>query len=83
MNRSEARTVALDLESEVRQWPENQLNEVFDGPLELVRISRGKRYAVRIEGQTEGKDDSTRRVFISVDDGGWSSFLPVTRHFQL
>ena len=68
----------------MRQWSESQLKELFeDGPLELVRTSRGKQYAVKVEGQTEGKDDSTRRVFISVDDGGRSSFFPVARHLEL
>jgi hypothetical protein len=80
VNKREAREIQAARIEELRRLSYQELVErlVDTGPLieEIVGPS-GTTYQLEIQGLWEDKRSSTLRVLVSIDDGGWRSFMPL------
>ena len=85
MDKVEAGAVlAAEMES-LRQLSYQQLGERLLDRVETVEVlgGSGTRYQIELQGVWDARPDDVLRILGSVDDGGWSAFVPLTDDFLI
>ena len=79
MDKTEARQLALDRITELRQMSYAELRDRFleQRQCDEVRAVSGTVYQVETEGFWDDRKESHLRILVYVDDGGWAAFSPV------
>jgi hypothetical protein len=85
MNREEAREIARARLAELRRLSWQELRDRYLHRPETVAVSgsSGTVYQVETEVFWDGREEDDLRVFVLVDNGGWSSFKPLSEDFIL
>jgi len=83
MDRAEALSIAQAEVTELRQATYSQLVERLVGKQENVeRVGKsGASYQVELQAFWDNKPNGNLRVMVSIDDGGWAAFSPLTEDF--
>jgi hypothetical protein len=70
--------------SRLSQKSYNELSQYIDKPTsESVTAPDGKTYNIEIEAFWDDKPGGNLRIVISIDDGGWRTFAPLTTDFLI
>jgi hypothetical protein len=80
LNRKEARSILVQTKDELRRLPYAELVGLVRNKTSVVGPS-GATYIVEVETFFDRPEEINVRVLISVDDGGWSAFVPMTDDF--
>lgn len=80
MSRAEARWLAADRLQEIREQVDHRDLLAAEGK-ETRRGRDGKPYSVQTQTWVEDAEAGEIRVMVSVDDGGWSAWVPVSDDF--
>jgi hypothetical protein len=85
MNKVEARAVLTAEMESLRQLSYQQLVERLLDRVETLEVlsEPGTRYQVELQGVWDARPDDVLRILGSVDDGGWSAFVPLTDDFLI
>lgn len=82
MNEQEARELLASRVDELRLVPYRELLQLLDKPQSTdVVHSSGRRYQIELEVFWDDRPGENLRVSVSIDDGGWRSFVPLTYGF--
>lgn len=83
MDKSEAESVAETRLNELRRMPYSQLVAEWLGHprSEYATAQSGRRYGLEIEAVWDDRAAGDLRVWVMVDEGGWSAVRPLTRAF--
>jgi len=84
MNKEEATSILVERLGQLRKCSYAELKQMVEDRIskreELVGQS-GNNYQIEIQAFWDHKPDGQIRVRGSIDDGGWSAFLPVISDF--
>lgn len=83
MDKDEARRIARSILDPLREEPyEDLVNRYLDAHMhrEVVGTS-GAEYQVEIDAIWDSGEPGNLRVFVAIDDGGWSAFKPLLESF--
>jgi len=85
VNEAEARAIALERIRELRalNWEDVRVRYLKNPEAVEVTGPSGTTYQVETEAFWDGAKDADLRVIVSVDDGGWRAFMPLTEDFIL
>lgn len=82
MNEPEARELLAHRVAELRLLPYRELQRFLDKPQTTdVVHSSGRRYQIELDVFWDDRHGENLRVTVSIDDGGWRSFVPLTYGF--
>jgi hypothetical protein len=83
MDKAEARLIMERRVAEARQQPYAGLRDKWLGQpdCEQVTGAGGVVYQVEIEGVWDDRKAEHLRLVVSIDDGGWRAFAPLTDSF--
>jgi hypothetical protein len=83
MDREEARSVAQEQLAELRQATYAELvDRLLDKEEHAERLgASGARYSVESQAFWDDKQHGNLRVMVSIDDGGWRAFAPLSVDF--
>jgi hypothetical protein len=82
MNKEEARAILAAEIATLRTWSYNELRGLELDPTggDVVAPS-GARHQVEMDAVWDDKKGANLRVIVSVDDGGWRAFAPLSESF--
>jgi hypothetical protein len=82
VNEREARELLAHQVDELRPVPYRELLPLLDRPqsADVVHPS-GRRYQIEMEAVWDEKPGENLRIVVSIDDGGWRAFAPLTSGF--
>jgi hypothetical protein len=84
VDKAEARKVQADKIAALRQTPYAELHAWAESgkvDTEVVRGPSGREYQLEVQAWWDGRPGEDVRVMVSVDDGGWRAFMPLTDDF--
>jgi hypothetical protein len=83
MDREEVLSIARAEVAELRQATYSQLAErLIDKQENVERVgASGASYQVEIQAFWDNKPNGNLRVIVSIDDGGWRAFIPLSEDF--
>lgn len=83
MDREEAATLAEAVITGLRSESYDALVTRLLGEVETETMSgpSGSEYQVEVQALWDAREPGDLRVLVSVDDGAWSAFRPLTRDF--
>lgn len=84
MDKDEARRLALERLGELRELSWSELRRFVDEPENVdITGASGVTYQVETTAVWDTKPGETLYVIVTVDDGGWRAFLPLTESFMV
>ena len=82
MSKAEATRIAQERLASLRELAPKQLERYVDKPVtDKVTAGSGVAYQVETQAFWDDRERKNLRVMVSVDDGGWRSFAPVSDDF--
>lgn len=84
MDKAEARRLLAATVEQLRRRSRAELEQLLGNPeVSEIRTPSGNTYQTEIESVWDDRKGSNLRIFVSIDDGGWSAFFPMTDSFIL
>ncbi|HET9411072.1 MAG TPA: hypothetical protein VFO75_04220, partial [Candidatus Dormibacteraeota bacterium] len=82
MDEKEARPLLKTRVSQLRAMSYHDLRALLDKETVIeVEASTGRRYTIETSVFWDGAKDRDLRVIVSIDDGGWRAYAPMTDDF--
>jgi hypothetical protein len=82
MDKREATRILAATTGELRRRSRNELQKLLSNPeVTKVRGESGTTYQVEAQAAWDDKQGHDLRVLVSIDDGGWRSFAPMSNSF--
>ena len=81
MNKAEAKSLLEATVSELRKLSYNELRNYETAVAKEIESETGKTYQTEIQAFIDDRKKQTLRVVVSIDDGGWRAFFPMTSAF--
>jgi len=82
MDKAEARGLLEEQIERLRKLSYGDLRERLNGQETFeLRGPSGKTYQVEVQAFWEGSRDQNLRLMVSIDDGGWRAFAPLSSDF--
>lgn len=81
MDKVEAREILSEQINKLRKIPYNELLEFQEPHTEELVGGSGTTYQLEVQAFWDNKPNDSLRVMVSIDDGGWRSFVPLTDDF--